>query len=103
MKRKLIRDKIKEEIQLQGKNKLITKVLTNEERVDPLTETLFEEALEYKDAANLNEKTEELADILEVVYASASAIGITEEQLNHARNRKLENKGGFTEGFILNF
>lgn len=83
---KLIRDKIPEIIQADGKT-CITRILSDEEYVDALEKKLNEEVAEYQTDKNL----EELADILEVLYAICIARGYTLEELETARRRKARN------------
>ena len=72
---KLIRDKIPEIIQADGKT-CITRILSDEEYVDALEKKLNEEVAEYQTDKNL----EELADILEVLQAICIARGYTLEE-----------------------
>ncbi|MFH1275641.1 MAG: hypothetical protein ABIH82_00855 [Candidatus Woesearchaeota archaeon] len=44
---------------------------------------------------------EELADVLEVIYALAGYYGITFKQLNEIRKQKKNKNGGFHKGLIL--
>lgn len=67
---KLVRDKIPEIIEKSGK-KAITRTLTQEEYLMELDRKLNEECAEYQADKSL----EELADMLEVMYAIAEARG----------------------------
>lgn len=67
---KLVRDKIPEIIEKSGK-KAITRTLTQEEYLSELDRKLNEECAEYQADKSL----EELADMLEVMYAIAEARG----------------------------
>lgn len=67
---KLVRDRIPEIIEKSGK-KAITRTLTQEEYLMELDRKLNEECAEYQADKSL----EELADMLEVMYAIAEARG----------------------------
>ena len=58
---------------------------------------LGEEAAEFNDT----ETIEELADVLEVVKAIQSKMGWSDEDLESARIKKLNDRGGFTKRIIL--
>ena len=73
---KLVRDKIPEIIEKSGKT-CETEILTDEEYIKMLDKKLSEELAEYHAAQNL----EELADLLEVLYAAALSRGYTLEEL----------------------
>ena len=65
---KLIRDRIPEIIEASGKT-CVTEVLSDEEYLKMIDAKLDEELAEYHKDENL----EELADLLEVIYAAAKA------------------------------
>lgn len=44
---------------------------------------------------------EELADVMEVLFGLADSLGYSEEELLKARNRKLNEHGGFKKGIVL--
>ena len=56
-----------------------------------------EEVLEFHTDKNL----EELADILEVVYALAAYLGYSKEQLLEAYEKKHMERGGFNDRIFL--
>lgn len=94
---KLVRDKIPQIIEESGKKYDISYATSNE--LSTLLEAkLDEEVNEYKEAKNL----EELADILEVVFALADNLGYSEEDLFKLQSDKKEKRGGFKKGIILN-
>lgn len=93
---KLIRDKIPEIIQADGKT-CITRILSDEEYVDALEKKLNEEVAEYQTDKNL----EELADILEVLQAICIARGYTLEELETVRAKKSKERGGFEKKIFL--
>ena len=93
---KLVRDNIPEIIENSGK-RCETRVLSDEEYLQFLQEKLLEEVAEYRESGS----HEELADILEVVYALATATGCTEDTLNTIRQEKAQKRGGFSKRILL--
>ena len=93
---KLIRDKIPEMIEQNGGNAVIRQ-LSQEEFVRFLEMKLDEEVGEY----HRDKTVEELADILEVVYALASLHGCTKEELLAVYENKHEQRGGFEKRMLL--
>ena len=92
---KLVRDKIPEIIEESGKTCEI-EILSDEGYLQMLDKKLDEELAEYQQEQNI----EELADLLEVLYATAKARGYSIEELDHVRIEKKKARGGF-EGKIL--
>ena len=97
---KLIRDRIPEIIAASGKT-CVTEVLDDGAYRAMLDEKLSEECTEYHAAVTNGDALEELADVLEVVYAIAAARGCPEEQLNGIRQAKAEKRGGFAGRLLL--
>ena len=93
---KLVRDRIPEIIEASGKT-CVTKILSAEEYLRMLDAKLDEELAEYHQDQNI----EELADLLEVIYAAAVARGYTLEQLEEVRANKAEKRGGFQKKIFL--
>lgn len=93
---KLVRDKIPEIIEASGKA-CETEILSYEEYLQMLDKKLDEELAEYHQEQNI----EELADLLEVLYATAKARGYSIEELEHVRIEKQEERGGFNERILL--
>ena len=93
---KLVRDKIPEIIESDGK-KCVTRVLSQEEYLKELRRKLDEEVQEYHESGD----HEELADILEVVYTLAAATGCDEDALNTIRQEKAQKRGGFSKRILL--
>lgn len=93
---KLVRDKILEIIKNNGQ-KSTHKILDDEDYVKELVNKLSEEVEEYKTDKN----TDELADILEVIYALAKLHNCTPEQLEEIRAEKAKKRGGFNEKIFL--
>lgn len=97
---KLIRDHLPDI--MRGKGILVhERVMEQDEFIAKLKDKLQEEAEEVKHARNENELAEELADMLEVVYALSKTIGISLEQIEKTRLEKRKKKGGF-DGKIYN-
>lgn len=90
---KLVRDKIPEIIGNRAK----VRVLTDEEYLPALDKKLIEECNEYQKDKSI----EELADIVEVVYAIARARGYSLNDLEVMRKLKVDTRGGFDEHYFL--
>lgn len=93
---KLVRDNIPAIISADGKQ-ATTRVLSDEEYLLELLRKLDEESLELKNDTNI----EELADLLEVIYAIASALSISREQLERVRAEKAKSRGAFNQKIFL--
>ena len=93
---KLVRDKIPEIIRGEGLEPVIY-AADEQEYVSRLRDKLQEEVAEFIASDN---DSEELADILEVVYALAEQAGTSREQLEKLRAAKAGKRGGFVERII---
>ena len=93
---KLVRDKIPAIMEEKGKHANI-RILSDAEYSVYLERKLDEEVVEFHKDKNL----EELADILEVVYALAAAHGLSPEQLQALRQQKRRERGGFDDRIFL--
>lgn len=93
---KLVRDRIPEIIEAAGK-KCTTTILSDDEYLAILDEKLNEELAEYQESKSL----EELADLLEVMHAVASARGSSFDQVESIRQDKAEKRGGFKKRILL--
>lgn len=91
---KLVRDRIPEIIENDGRQ-CVYEVLSSEEYLALLDEKLQEELNEYEESKSL----EELADLLEVMYAVVKARGWSVEELEQVRKEKVKQRGGFKKGF----
>ena len=89
---KLVRDKIPAIILADGK-KPITRILDTEEYLEELDKKLNEEIAEYQ----ADKSIEEMADVLEVLFAICEARGYSVEELMEVRAVKREKRGGFEE------
>lgn len=93
---KLVRDRIPEIIESKG-GKAEYRFLSDEEYRHFLEVKLDEEAGEY----HRDKTIEELADVLEVVYALAAAHGCSKEDLEQIYQKKHEARGGFEKRILL--
>ncbi len=93
---KLVRDKIPEIIEADGRS-CKTEILSKEEYLKMVDAKLDEELAEYHKDQNI----EELADLLEVIYAAAQARGYSVEELERVRVAKVEKRGAFQKRFLL--
>ena len=95
---KLVRDRIPEIIRGAGKVP-VTRIVTEEAELrQRLLNKLAEEMLEYRESGSV----EEIADILEVLQALVEQIhGMRWEQVRKIQGRKLEERGGFRDGIVL--
>ena len=95
---KLVRDKIPEIIEKAGKT-AYTHILSEEDYMTELDKKLNEECSEYQADKNI----EELADMLEVMYAIAEARGWSVSELEAVRRDKVEKRGGFKKKIYLEY
>lgn len=93
---KLIRDRIPEIIEKSGK-KCITETMDTDTYIRYLDEKLNEELAEYQADKSL----EELADLLEVMYAIVKAREYKIEELEQVRREKAEKRGSFEKRLLL--
>ena len=93
---KLVRDKIPEIIEADGKC-CKTEILSDEEYIKMIDAKLDEELAEYHEDQNI----EELADLMEVIYSAAEARGYSVEELEAVRLAKVEKRGTFKEKTLL--
>jgi len=93
---KLVRDKIPQIIRAGGEVPHV-RVLEQEEYLSSLEAKLDEEVNEF----HRDKNAEELADILEVVYALADAISCSREELIQIYQHKHDARGGFNERIFL--
>ena len=93
---KLVRDRIPEIIEASG-NTCITEILSDEEYLKMIDAKFDEELAEYHKDQNI----EELADMLEVIYAAAVDRGYSIEELEKVRVEKAEKRGGFSKKILL--
>ncbi len=95
---KLIRDKIPEIIKSTGK-KYKTEVLDDVQYKQALDKKLKEELDEYL----TDDTVEELADLVEVIYAVLEYKGVTLEAFENIRLDKQKSRGAFTNRLFLEY
>ena len=93
---KLVRNKIIDIIFANGE-KPIYHTLSDEEYLKELHKKLLEEANEFIE----EDSPEELADLLEVVYAIAKHKNINMDEVEKERVKKREKRGGFEDKIYL--
>lgn len=93
---KLVRDRIPEIIKNAGKIAEY-EVLSQADYAKMLEKKLDEETAEFHSSNDV----EELADILEVLYALAESSGCSADELERLRARKAQERGGFKKRLFL--
>lgn len=97
---KLVRDRIPEIIEKDGKQCTI-EILDDETYITELKKKVHEELQEYEEATTNEEAIEELADILELLYALAKTHGSTITEVEKIRAKKAGERGGFNDKIYL--
>ena len=93
---KLVRDSIPEIIIAQGEKPII-RVMDDKEYIISLEKKLDEEVAEYHESKEI----EELADVLEVLYALCEAKGHSVDELMMVYEKKHIERGGFSKRIFL--
>lgn len=93
---KLVRDRIPAMIQAKGETPN-TRILAEDEYITCLEQKLDEEVGEY----HRDKNAEELADILEVVFALGDTLGISRDELLKLCAQKRQERGGFSDRIFL--
>ncbi len=93
---KLVRDKIPKMIEESGKQAVVIKE-QGEKLLTFLNSKLQEELDEYKRSGDI----EELADLVEVIYAILHHQGIPLAEFDKMREEKNLKRGAFKEGYVL--
>lgn len=94
--KKLVRDKIPEIIKASG-GRCAFRLLSDKDYLAALDAKLAEELAEYQESHSV----EELADLLEVIYAAAKARGCSAETLDRIREEKAAERGRFDKKILL--
>ncbi len=89
---KLVRDKIPDIIRADGKTP-VTRIMDQEEYLQELDIKLNEEVHEYQ----ADKSIEEMADVLEVLFAICEARGHSIDELMKVKKEKADQRGGFKE------
>ncbi|WLR51768.1 nucleoside triphosphate pyrophosphohydrolase [Bacillus tianshenii] len=97
---KLVRDKILEIIEAAGKEAKWS-ILSDEEYIIELKMKLHEEVAEFEQEEDTEKAVEELADILEVVFALSNAYGADDKRLLDMMKIKAAARGGFEKKVFL--
>lgn len=94
---KLVRDKIPENINSTEGRKCNYKILNDKEYLQELDKKIFEEAHEFIEEHSI----EELADLMEVIFAIMKARNISVEDVEKFRQAKNNKKGSFNDKIYL--
>lgn len=97
---KLVRDRIPEKIKNNGEVPY-TRVLSDEEFRIELEKKLLEECNEVLKAVSLDERVEELADVLEVLCAIGALEGKDLDSIISVMKSNREKRGGFSQKIFL--
>lgn len=98
--RKLIRDKVPENMRAKGVA-FETRVLDDEEFRTMLLKKVEEEASALPASKDKNELVSELADVLAVIEEIKKHEGITQEEIDAALEKAFAKKGGFDDRIFL--
>lgn len=93
---KLVRDRIPDIVKQDGKRAAF-RYLEEDEVIVQLFNKLSEETAELQDAQNV----EEVADVIEVLFAIAQRYGYDEQQTLERVHQKRQQRGGFQKGILL--
>jgi len=94
---KLVRDKLVQ----NGKYAYVYRRTTRQEHLTTLLAKIVEEAAEVLGAPSIEQKIEELADLLTVIEAYITVGGIDLTEVLKVKADKLEKRGGFLEGWAI--
>lgn len=94
---KLVRDKIPENINSIEGRRCKYKILNRKEYLQELDKKVFEEAHEFIEEHSI----EELADLMEVIFAIMKERNISIEEVEKARQIKNSRKGAFKDKIYL--
>ncbi|WKZ31010.1 MAG: nucleoside triphosphate pyrophosphohydrolase [Candidatus Dojkabacteria bacterium] len=93
---KLVRDKIPETIESEGR-KPITRTLLKDEFLAELDKKFSEELAEFIEEHEIVE----LGDVLEIIYAYCDLLGVSFEDLEKIRSEKASKNGDFSKRIYL--
>jgi predicted house-cleaning noncanonical NTP pyrophosphatase (MazG superfamily) len=97
---KLVRDNIPEKIRSSGELASI-EIIGGGKLEECLREKLIEEAYEVYWSNTRDETVEELADLLEVIDALSTHIGVKRQEIDVVQSEKKKLRGGFEKGIVL--
>lgn len=98
---KLIRDKIPEKIQADGREAEVDIAKTDGEYLKYLLKKMLEESSELQHSLKHGNMREELADIFELIYAILKLKGWSIEDVIETQTEKRKKNGGFDKRLIL--
>ena len=97
---KLVRDGIPAIIEATNKKYIMNVLDTTQHEVE-IKRKLVEELKEYQESTTNEEAIEELADLLELIYAVLPLHDSSMEELEKVRVAKRVKRGGFEKGYYL--
>lgn len=105
MYQKLVRNNIPAIIEKSGET-CVTRKLTDKEYETALTEKLHEEVNELLEAYTAKERNvldcaEEMADVMEVMYAMGKTCAVSKRDIEQTRSQKAAEKGTFSKKIFL--
>ena len=99
---KLVRDKIPEIVKAkEGVDPSIRIIENDDEYLEALLQKLVEEAIETRGSKGEGNLDEELADVLEVIYAILALEHKTIENIIAIKKEKREKRGGFEKRILM--
>jgi predicted house-cleaning noncanonical NTP pyrophosphatase (MazG superfamily) len=97
---KLVRDRIPDIVRASGRSPLVRQ-LGDDELLPALLDKLQEEVDELREATTVADRTEEMADVLEVLGAIATDLGLDWSAVEVAAATKRDERGGFQDGLWM--
>lgn len=97
---KLVRDKILEIIEADGKT-YKSRILTDKEYAEELAKKFAEEAKELLEAGEDEDVLGELSDIVELVHSKLKLVNKSWDDMEAIRIKKLDSRGGFDKKIFL--
>jgi predicted house-cleaning noncanonical NTP pyrophosphatase (MazG superfamily) len=98
---KLVRDKIPEVVERDGKT-AETRIMTDRQEIlGYLFAKLAEETAELVEAETPDHQKEELADVREVLDAIQRALEISPDEITNVQASKREERGGFSDNVLM--
>ncbi|MCS6936005.1 MAG: nucleoside triphosphate pyrophosphohydrolase [Candidatus Bipolaricaulota bacterium] len=97
---KLVRDKIPELLMRAGRRPIFRRVKGDELQAYA-DQKILEEAREFARSSQIEDKIEELIDLLEIVYFRLRLEGVSAQEAHDRMARKRRERGGFEGGVVL--
>lgn len=98
---KLVRDKIPEIVEAQGKTAYVKAMTDDNEYLDFLLAKLIEEATELAHAKSESNQLEELADVAEVIEAILEFKKLNQSDIAKVQDQKRQKRGGFKKRLLM--